>query len=220
MNSTTGLYTAAAAGLLLLAGPLGTRAGLWPFLIGFALLGVSFLLALIAIFVGVVGLIRSQSPPAAAAAVVAAAVIGLQLRFILPAFGAPPINDITTDLEDPPQFVGAAYDPAFVEQQSRAYPELQPLELAVSMPAAFDRALAAAEQLGWEIVERDPTRGHLRAVDTTFWFGFKDDVVVRIRETGNGSRIDVRSKSRVGRGDVGANARRIRAFLARVREVS
>jgi uncharacterized protein (DUF1499 family) len=81
---------------------------------------------------------------------------------------------------------------------------------------AFDRALDAARGLGWEIVGVEPAEGRIEATDTTFWFGFKDDVVVRIRPEGSRSRIDVRSLSRVGRSDVGANARRIRRFVERL----
>ena len=77
---------------------------------------------------------------------------------------------------------------------------------------AFDRALATARSLGWDIVASDPPAGRIEATDTTFWFGFKDDVVIRIRPQGSGARLDVRSKSRVGRSDVGANAARIRRF--------
>jgi uncharacterized protein (DUF1499 family) len=67
--------------------------------------------------------------------------------------------------------------------------------------------------MGWEIVAADAAAGRIEATDTTFWFGFKDDVVIRVEADGAGSRIDVRSVSRVGVGDVGANARRIRAYL-------
>ena len=75
-----------------------------------------------------------------------------------------------------------------------------------------------AGELGWEIVAVDRMRGVLEAIDTTFWFRFKDDVVVRVRASGpSRARVDVRSKSRVGRGDLGANARRIRTFSAALR---
>jgi uncharacterized protein (DUF1499 family) len=70
--------------------------------------------------------------------------------------------------------------------------------------------------MGWEIIAADSARGRIEAVATTRWFGFIDDVVVRISEDGSRSRIDVRSVSRVGRSDVGANARRIRAYLDRL----
>jgi len=90
--------------------------------------------------------------------------------------------------------------------------------LIISLPPdrAFARAQAAARALGWRIVAAAPAEGRLEASDTTWWFGFTDDIVVRVRATAQGSRIDVRSASRVGRSDLGVNARRIRAFLAAV----
>jgi uncharacterized protein (DUF1499 family) len=88
--------------------------------------------------------------------------------------------------------------------------------LDVEPTKAFARALAASRDLGWEIIAAVPLEGRIEAVDRTFWFGFKDDVVVRVRAAAGGSRIDVRSVSRVGRSDVGANARRVRRFLKQV----
>jgi uncharacterized protein (DUF1499 family) len=70
--------------------------------------------------------------------------------------------------------------------------------------------------MGWDVVAVDAGRGRTEATDTTRWFRFKDDVVVRVTPSGNGARVDVRSKSRVGRSDVGTNARRIRTYLAEV----
>jgi uncharacterized protein (DUF1499 family) len=71
--------------------------------------------------------------------------------------------------------------------------------------------------MGWEIVAADPAARRIEATDQTFWFGFKDDVVIRLTAADGGTVLDVRSKSRVGRGDVGTNARRIRSYLDRVR---
>jgi uncharacterized protein (DUF1499 family) len=82
---------------------------------------------------------------------------------------------------------------------------------------AFDKALAAAREMGWDIVDAKPAEGRIEATDTTFWFGFKDDVVIRISPTSEGSRIDVRSVSRVGRSDIGTNAKRIRAYLEKLK---
>ena len=74
--------------------------------------------------------------------------------------------------------------------------------------------------MGWQIVAADASAGRLEASDTTFWFGFTDDIVVRARETAGGTEVDVRSVSRVGVGDLGANARRIRVFLERLAAAS
>jgi uncharacterized protein (DUF1499 family) len=88
--------------------------------------------------------------------------------------------------------------------------------LNVSPVLAFDRALGAARAMGWRIVDANPGQGRIEATDTTFWFGFQDDVVIRVAPTETGSRVDVRSLSRAGRSDVGTNAKRVRAFLARL----
>jgi uncharacterized protein (DUF1499 family) len=81
---------------------------------------------------------------------------------------------------------------------------------------AFERAKGAIEEMGWQIVREDPSAGRIEAVATTLWFGFKDDVVIRVAADGAGSRIDIRSKSRVGVGDLGTNAQRIRAYQKRL----
>jgi uncharacterized protein (DUF1499 family) len=137
----------------------------------------------------------------------------------------PPIHDITTDLADPPAFEAVlplrqdAPNPSeyggdsIAAQQREAYPDLGPLTLDLPLDAAFRRAQEAARDMGWEIVDSDPARGRIEATATTPWFGFKDDVVVRVRPEDGGSRVDVRSVSRVGRSDVGTNARRIREYL-------
>ncbi len=137
----------------------------------------------------------------------------------------PPIHDITTDTEEPPHFVAIlalradAPNPAdyageaVAAKQREAYPEIESARLDVTAEEAFDRALAAAKSLGWEIVAAAPGEGRIEATDETLFFGFKDDVVVRLRANDGGIRVDVRSVSRVGRSDVGANARRIRRFL-------
>src|SRR6266849_2222981 len=141
----------------------------------------------------------------------------------------PPIHDITTDLEHPPDFVAvlplradapnpSAYGGAEVAAaQRRAYPEIQPLILAAPPPVAFARALDAAKAHGWTLVAADSAAGRIEATATTTWFGFKDDIVVRVTPTTTGTRIDVRSLSRVGKGDVGTNAARIRAYLAKLK---
>jgi uncharacterized protein (DUF1499 family) len=100
--------------------------------------------------------------------------------------------------------------------QRRGYPDLRPAELAAPPGAAFGRALAAARAMGWEVAAADSASGRVEATATTRWFGFKDDVVVRLRPAGAGTRVDVRSASRVGQSDVGANADRIRAYLGRL----
>lgn len=141
---------------------------------------------------------------------------------------SPPIHDITTDTLNPPQFVdilplraGAPNPPEYAgseaaEQQLKAYPEIVPLELDVTPAEAMALAESAARAMEWELITVASGEGRLEAVATTAWFGFKDDVVVRIVESGDGSLVDVRSKSRLGLSDVGTNARRIRRFMAQM----
>ena len=114
--------------------------------------------------------------------------------------------------------------PRFAEMGSKtlgeigaeAYPAVRPLATPATPDVAFAAALAEARSQGWEIVTEDATARTLDATATTFWFGFKDDVAVRVRAEGAGSVIDVRSTSRVGLSDLGANAARIESYLAGV----
>jgi len=155
-----------------------------------------------------------------AALVIGLAVLYVPLQFLQRARAVPPINDITTDTENPPRYMTAsrAYPGAeFARQQRAAYPDIAPVLLPQPPREAFAKAVAAAEAMGWEVVGRDAAAGTLEAVDTTKWFGFKDDIAVRVVPTPNGSRIDIRSKSRVGRSDLGTNARRIRAYAERLK---
>ena len=154
--------------------------------------------------------------------------LALPLAVLVPATllggDAPPINDITTDLEDPPAFASADLVPAyrnrdmgypadFVEIVRASYPELAPLHVQAPPTSALEQAVSAAEGLGWTVVAEAPEGGLFFARDETGLFRFVDDVVVRVRPEGDGSKIDVRSKSRDGQGDFGANAARIRAFF-------
>ena len=97
---------------------------------------------------------------------------------------------------------------------AQAYPDIAPADYPISPEAAFEAALAAARDQDWDIVAAEQAAGRIEATDRTFWFGFVDDIVIRVRPTDVGSRVDVRSVSRVGVSDVGANAARIRAYLA------
>lgn len=136
----------------------------------------------------------------------------------------PPIHDITTDLSDPPVFTHAptlrgpdsnslAVKPDTLGVQREAYPDLESLRSERTPGNAYRHALEVAAELGWDITWRDPERGYIEAVDTTAIMAFKDDIAIRIRAAADGSVIDLRSVSRVGVGDIGANAKRIRAFI-------
>jgi uncharacterized protein (DUF1499 family) len=153
-----------------------------------------------------------------------AAAFGIPFQWQQSARGLPPIHDITTDLENPPAFEAVVPLRAdapnsldrpsdLAQQQREGYPDLAPVTLPMPADQAFDRALAEAQSADWQIVTADKSSGRIEATDTTRWFGFQDDIVVRLTPWGSGTRVDVRSVSRVGRGDVGTNARRIRRYV-------
>ena len=137
----------------------------------------------------------------------------------------PAIHDITTDTLDPPVFSAAvklrgndsnslALDPETIDAQLAAYPDLQTVVLTDSIEVVFEKAMANANQLGWEIYREDLNDGFIEAVDSTAIMGFKDDIVIRLRTNASGTLMDIRSVSRVGVSDLGANAARIRQFIA------
>ncbi|MFZ5862628.1 MAG: DUF1499 domain-containing protein [Nitrospirota bacterium] len=212
----------------------GARADLWTFGAGFRVLGWAVAGALIGAVLSLIGVFATRGgkkrgrASAILGVLIGLAAAGLPAWQLVQARSLPAIHDITTDLENPPSFsavvplrrgapnaVEYAGTPV-ADQQRRAYPDIGPLTLAMPVTQAFDRALEAVRDMEWEIIDANPAHGRIEATATTFWFGFKDDVVVRVSATESGSRIDVRSLSRVGRSDVGANARRIRGYLAKL----
>ena len=228
-NRLTLLAAVAAALLLLGSGP-GTRLGAWEFRTGFTVLRWGAYLGLAAAAAALAQLVLPRWRPRAAGPLILALGLGLLAAGVpwywrARARSVPPIHDITTDTADPPAFVAVlplragAPNPAeyggedVAAAQQQAYPDLRPLLLPLPPAEGFSRALAAARGAGWEIVAADSGAGRIEATATTGWFGFKDDVVVRVTPANGGSRIDVRSVSRVGRSDVGTNARRIREYL-------
>ena len=218
--------------LFLLSSGLGARLGLWQFRTGFSMLKwaayCGLACAALSIFSVVISVRRRQL---AGMLLSILALLGGLLAFGVPyswklkAQSHPRIHDITTDLDNPPKFVTvlplrggtAEYGGAAIAaQQLKAYPDLRTLVLPVSKEQAFQSALSAAGELGWQIVDSVPEEGRIEATDTTFWFGFKDDIVIRVFPAGDRSLLDIRSVSRVGASDLGTNAERIRKFLARV----
>jgi hypothetical protein len=226
-----GVILAALAFLsLLLSGP-GTRWGWWDFKVGLGLFAVAFLAGALALLVSGFAWWRTRPNPVAAIAAIAGAVIVLlPITQIGGARGKPRIHDISTDLADPPRFSavlplrakGANPAPDRIDDktaslQRAGYPDLVTLDLPLNSDATFAKVLQAAKTMEWEIVSARPAEGILEATAMTAWFGFRDDIVVRVRAAGEQSRVDVRSTSRVGRGDAGKNADRIRRFLALLR---
>lgn len=145
-------------------------------------------------------------------------------------FELPPvINDITTDLDDPPRltvlravprFAGAdlSWPPRFGAAQRRAYPDLGPLHLDMPPEEALATVVAVARaQPRWVISRIDARTFEVEGVARTRWWRFVDDFSIRVRPEGQGSRVDMRSRSRIGRSDLGENARRIRSFWRALR---
>ena len=228
------LVAALTAAALLVVSGLGHRLGWWPYRAGFDLLrwasyaGIAgTALAIIALAFPAVRARWTLGLVGALAVALGAAYVPWQWQ--QRAQSVPRIHDITTDTANPPLFVAvlplrkdapntAAYGGKEVaEQQLKGYPDIKSLDLSVPPQVAFARALDVAESMGWALVASSAAEGRIEATATTPWFGFKDDIVVRVAPAGSGSKIDVRSVSRVGRSDIGTNAKRIREYLARLK---
>lgn len=170
---------------------------------------------------------RNTLTVASAAITVAlsAIAIGLPLSMLSKGKSVPPIHDISTDLINPPEFVAIAplradapnpvayAGEATAEQQRQGYPELKTLIYSESRAELVSAVEKAAKNLGWELVNTDANQSIIEATDTTAWFGFKDDIVIRVTDNGNERLVDIRSKSRVGGSDLGKNAERIHDFI-------
>jgi uncharacterized protein (DUF1499 family) len=224
--------------ILLWLAPTGYKLDWWHFRTGFGFLrwavyigGAGLLVSLIGVALTWPGMGRPGFPFAVAGAVVALLVAAMPLNQYRIVMSLPFIHDITTDTENPPKFValvdarsqpnvenGVDYGgPEVAAQQKEAYPDIVPAQYVQTKDEVFSQAVAVAKGMGWEIAAEVPAEGRIEATDTTFWFAFKDDIIIRIADDPNGgTRVDVRSVSRVGRSDVGANAKRIRAFMTRL----
>ena len=233
--AVTGLLAASVALLMVVVAGPAYRVKLVDLGDAFALLRWGAWLGLAAFFVALIGgwitrrgTQRRGFTLALAGIVIGAAAFGVPFAMLQNAKRTPPIHDITTDTANPPRFVAITplrkdspnpveYQGESISRQQRAaYPDVQPATLVEPADAAFKRALNAARDLGWQIVAAVPNEGRIEATDTTNWFGFEDDIVVRVTPTDGGSRVDVRSVSRVGKGDLGKNAARVRAYLRRL----
>jgi uncharacterized protein (DUF1499 family) len=233
-----GFILALLAGLAEIAAGLGTRWGWWDYREGFFILRLA---AYGGIAVGVLSLFgcaftwpdgrHRGFAWSAAGLLIALAVFFIPWSMGQKSHQVPAIHDITTDMENPPQFVAllpvrqasankAAYGgQEIAAKQRRAYPDIIPLELSLPPGPTLTLAVNAARSLNWQVIEANEKEGRVEATDTTFWFGFKDDIVVRITPATRGSRIDVRSVSRIGKSDLGTNAKRIRGYLKKIQEL-
>ena len=217
--------------LLLLAGPL-YQAGILGLMNAFFAMRIALIVGAVAIVLALIQVIfmrKTISWPVTGVAVLCAGVaIIAPLGMMNKAKSVPPIHDITTDLVNPPKFVAIlalradAPNPAeyqgeeIAKQQRAAYPELQTQKYQKTTEQVFDAALAAVKGMGLEVVNSDKTLGLIEAYDTTTFFGFVDDVVIRIQSDGQMTLLDARSKSRIGKSDIGKNAERLNALIAGV----
>src|SRR5260221_1004037 len=188
----------------------GTRFELFSCQIGFVLLRTATYAGLAAAVLAIVALCIRRAGGGRGALL--ALVLGLAsaappLEFRRQAGLVPSINDISTDFANP----------AFADEQRKGYPDLRPLALTEPPDKVYAKAVATGQAMGWEIAKADPAAGRFNAVATTTWFGFKDDIEVRVSSAGQGSQVDMRSKSRVGRSAIGANAKRIRTYFERLK---
>lgn len=232
-----GFIIALIAVLAALMAALGTRYGMWNFMTGISVFHWSAYGAVAGAALSLAGLIASIRIVikrgffwALIGLLIGGAIVGTALYWKHVARNVPPIHDITTDTQNPPKFVEilrllkpADNSPVYggkkvAAQQRKAYPDIVPLILKIPPGQAFDRALSTARSMGWEIIDDDKGEGRIEAIATTFWFGFRDDIVVRVRQENSGSRIDIRSESRVGVSDLGKNAERIREFLSAMKK--
>ncbi len=233
-----GLLLTAIAGLLLALAPFGWRLGWWGY--GFSLLILMPYAAYVGlsavIVLALVLLFARRAIGARGRAIVLVALVAGGLVAYVPwhyrtlARSVPPIDDITRDTANPPAFVAlvplrkaehsnpSTYAGARTAAlQKQGYPDIAPLSLTLGPNKAFALALVTAKQMGWTVVATDPAAGRIEADQRSLWMGFTDDIVLRVTASGSGSRVDMRSASRHGRSDLGVNAARVRAYLARLR---
>lgn len=223
-----------AGGVIGVAG-IGHKYGAWPFPTARMLLEYGFYAAAGAAALGVLAILvalLSQRAGGVFSALLAI-VIGGGVAYVPWSMHTkeqtlPAIHDISTDTADAPAFVtlanerknfaaGADYDPANAAIQKAGYPAIGPLMSSLTPEALFARALAEAGKQGWQIAAKEMEQGRIEATSVSPWFGFKDDIVIRIVPDGAGSRLDMRSASRADMSDLGSNAERITAFIAAVK---
>jgi uncharacterized protein (DUF1499 family) len=237
-----GFWLAVLAALMLAAGPIGWRLGLWHFRFVFwnimepaaFIAAGALVISLIALFwwggASTGGRVMTILGILAGAVLVYYPVQYYAKVFPLPIINNTPlprIHDITTDMANPPQFQATlaareaekgnttTFDPKVGQTQQAGYPDIAPLKTALPPAEAFKRAQAAAESMsGWTIVKADAQAGTIEGSQRTRFMGFTDDFVIRVSPDGAGSRIDMRSESRQGISDFGVNAARIRSYMA------
>jgi hypothetical protein len=237
------LGTASAAALAGLFGPLGSGLGIWGWQSGLAAVFYSPFIGLLALLLGAFFIWRGRKsgkprrPLLWLGMLVALLYVGWMMSLAMKAQSVPAIHDISTDLADPPTFAalptradnldsipgadddemrGMSPTQRWTLLHQRAYGDVRAVRIAEPMNMVMAKAARLADDRGWDIAANVPSEGRLEATATSTLFRFKDDVVLRVRPTqdGTGSIVDMRSVSRVGQSDLGVNAKRVRAFLA------
>jgi len=232
-----GLWLAVIGGVVLALAPIGYRMSWWPLrvsllylLIGAIVIGV---LAVIVSLVGAFLARRVSGTPGVGGALVGVllglVVAGYPGAHVVKARGEPPIHDITTDATNPPVSVALAQErhaaPNGLDyaggevtmMQKHAYPDVTTFKSTLAPAELFARAAKLVADDGWQVVDAVPQDGRIEATATTRMFGFKDDIVLRVRQADGGSELDMRSMSRIGKSDIGTNAARIRRFMEQLR---
>ncbi|MBL4602588.1 MAG: DUF1499 domain-containing protein [Emcibacteraceae bacterium] len=225
-----GIFVLSLLGTLPLFSGLGTKLGLWQPMTGFMLTrnymipaSVSALVALFIIFSYFTKDYKKTILPYILALVFAYSgyLFGVNQE---PTdwTGLRGIHDVTTDMENPPEFIALLNAPGrknsfeytieTAERQQAKFPWVKPILTNLSPDEAYARALFIAKELNWQIAQENPEAGRFEATDYTKWFNFNDDIVVRITAYEGGSRVDLRSLSRVGGSDHGLGAIRIMKF--------
>ena len=228
-TAANGLRMLAATSLLLPpVAALGTRFGLWPIKLGLLLVALAVAGCVLVLLAHGLWLFLKPNQETRRvlrwASLLALPPVVVLLYAASDADNRAGIHNISTDTQNPPAFVagltrrGEHSNPVeFTEAtaviQRQHYPDIDTIHSTLTPAEAYARALQIANELGWEVYAEAPDQGRIEAVETTLWFGFKDDVVIRIAAGNNGgSLVDLHSVSRVGKGDVGVNAKRIRKF--------
>ncbi len=202
--------------------------GLVPAMAGFLTFLLGAASGLGCLILGGVAAVRARSARPLLATLPGTAALLAAVIFLAPGARVPRINDVSTDLRDPPSFRRIAalpvhrgedltYPERFKAQVRAAYPDLVSILLPDPPARTFERALVAAKAMSlWHLEHADRPGRLIEIVATSKLFRFKDDLVIRVLAQGTGSRVDLRSRSRHGQSDLGANAARIRAYTARL----
>ncbi|MDH5552562.1 MAG: DUF1499 domain-containing protein [Nitrosomonas sp.] len=212
------------------------RLELMDFRVAMAGLVGGFVLGLLAVFMSVISLLLALRAKASgifsawAGLILGLLVTSPVLMTIYAASSVPAIHDISTDLKNPPEFVAMLalrtdnHNPLdrknpteLATLQQVAYPGIVPVFINQNVNQVFEKAHALVIARGWEIVAASAQQGRIEATATTPIMGFKDDIVIRLRGASGGTMVDMRSVSRVGKSDLGANAKRIEEFMVALR---